>query len=290
MTPIIDALGGTLMVADAGATPDPAPGEFWVVSTDGSDVALVLVAATGRGDHVLVWPVTAGVAGSGYPTFGYRLGDQLVTVWPELEFGLSLTALDRMIGSGPSTRAMRSVVAAIEDRDPLPVDDAAEPGSGPDGDALDRLCRQAWQLADLGWPRAVSGEGVFDPERLREVGLDGPRLREVLRAAPGRAADLVAGTSVPSRPELETVASAAAVDRPEDLLRPASGAEVVQLARPRAKRDVRRVAARLRLSENAARSAILDRALLAARQSPGDTEDAAAARVRDAVDQLMDGG
>jgi hypothetical protein len=288
MRPIIDALGGTLVVADAGATPDPAPGEFWVVSTDGSDVAVVLVSAIGRGDHVLVWPVTAEVTG-GYPTFGHRLGDQLVTLWPELEFGLSLTALDRMVGPGPSTRAMRSVVAAIEDRDPLPVDHAAEPGAGPDWDVLDRLCRQAWQLADLGWPRAVSGEGVFDPQRLRDAGIDGPRLRAVLRIAPGRAADLVVGTSMPSRPELETVASAAAVDPPEDLLRPASGAEVVQLARPSAKHDVQRVAAHLRLSENAARSVILDRALVAARQQPGDAEDAAAARVRDAVDQLMGG-
>ena len=259
-----------------------------MVSTNGSDVAVVLVAATGRGDHVLVWPVSAAVGDSGYPTFGYRLGDQLVTVWPELEFGLSLTALDRMIGSGPSTRAMRSVVAAIEDRDSLPFEDSPEPSSDPDEDALDRLCRQAWQLADLGWPGAVSGEGVFDAERLREVGLDGPRLREVLRAAPGRVADLLAGTSMPSRSELETVASAAAVDRPEDLLRPASGPEVAQLARPRAKRDVRRVAAHLMLSENAARSVILDRALLAARQSPGEAEDAAAARVRHAIDQLMD--
>lgn len=288
MTPITDALGGTLVVGDVGAASDPAPGEFWVVSTDGRDVAVVLVSAVGRGDHVLVWPITATVVG-GYPTFDSRLGDQLVTVWPELEFGLSVTALDRMVGSGPSTREMRSVVAAIEDRGPLPVDRAAEPGSGPDPDVLDRLCRQAWQLADLGWPRAVIGEGVFDQQRLRDAGLDGPRLRKVLGVAPGRAADLFAGTSVPSRPELETVTSAAAVDRPEDLLRPPSGAEVVQLARPRAKRDVRRVAAHLNLSENAARSVILDRALAAARQQPGDAEDAAAARLRDAVDQLMDG-
>jgi hypothetical protein len=286
MRPISDALGRALVVADAGGAPDPAPGQFWVVSTDSRDVAVVLVSATGRGDHVLAWPITA-VTDAGYPTFGYSLGGQPVTVWPELEFGLSLTALDRVVGPGPPSRVMRSVVAAIEDRDPLPVEDAAQPGSGPDREVLDRVCTQAWQLADLEWPRSVAGEGVFDPERLHDAGLDGPRLREVLGAAPGRAADLVAGAAIPSRAELDTIASAVFFHRAEDLLRPAWGPEVALFVRPRYKRDARRVAAHLGLSENAARSVILERALAAARQAPGDTEEAAAARLDDAVAQLM---
>src|SRR3954451_20786520 len=121
MNAITDAIGGILTVPDTGAAPDPAPGQFWIVSSDDEDRAVVLVSATGRGSFVLAWPVTTQTPNGIYPAFTFQLGGQDVTVWPELEFGLSLVALDRMVGAGPDTRTMRQIVAAIEDREPLPI-------------------------------------------------------------------------------------------------------------------------------------------------------------------------
>jgi len=286
MSAIVDALGATLNVPDTGTTPDPAPGQFWVVAYDNVDRAVVLVSATGRGDHVLAWPVTAATPHAGYPTLSHRLGDKELTVWPELEFGLALVALDRMIGSGPSTRLMREVIAAIEDRGPMPT--GTEPG--PDTPevlaAIDLNSRQAWALADLEWPRAVVGEGVVDAELLRERGIDTTDLRELLHVEPGRAADLAAGAALPTQSEVDALSET--VDHVgRGVLIPASGSEVAALSSPRLKARIRQVASRLDLPENVARSRILHRSLAAARQQYGDPETQAQARVEHAINDLL---
>ena len=287
MSAIVDALGGTLNVPDTGTTPDPAPGQFWVVAYDADDRAVVLVSATDRGDHVLAWPVAAAISNAGYPTFAYRLGDQDLTIWPELEFGLALVSLDRMIGEGPSSRQMRQMIAAIEDRDPLPA------GGEPAADtpealrAIDLTCRLVWALAELEWPRAVVGEGVLDANLLREWGLAGTDLRDLLGVEPGRAADLVSGTSMPTQSDVD-ILSQTIGHAGSALLMPASGSEVTAMSRPRSKSRITQVALRHSVTENAARSQILNRSLAAARQQYGDHDVQAQARVERAIDELLD--
>mgnify|MGYP001792085526 CR=1 FL=1 len=160
MNTITDALGGILIVPDTGAVPDPSPGQFWIVSSDDEDRGVVLVSATGRGSFVLAWPVTAATPNGVYPAFAFQLHGHDVMVWPELEFGLSLVALDRMVGPGPDTRTMRQIVAAIEDREPLPIGDLPHADT-PDAVArLDQSGRQAWEGPRRQWQRpGVGGAG-----------------------------------------------------------------------------------------------------------------------------------
>jgi len=286
MSDIVDALGATLNVPDTGTAPDPAPGQFWVVAYDAVDRAVVLVSATGRGDHVLAWPVTAATPHAGYPTLSHRFGGQEFTVWPELEFGLALVALDRMIGPGPSTRLMREVIAAIEDRGPMPTGPGPAPDTPEELEAIDLNSRQAWALADLEWPRAVVGEGVVDVELLRERGIDTTGLRELLHVEPGRAADLATGAALPTQSEVDALSETVDVVR-RGVLIPASGSEVAALSRPRFKAGVSQVASRLDLPENVARSRILHRSLAAARQQYGEPDTQAQARVEHAINDLL---
>lgn len=286
MSAITDALGATLHVSDAGTTPEPGPGQFWVVAYDGVDRALVLISATGRGDHVLAWPVTVAIPNAGYPTLNHPVGGEEVTLWPELEFGLALVALDRMVASGPSTRVLREVVAAIEDLEPIPNGTGLTPDTPEMLEAVDLCSRQAWALADLEWPRAVVGEGVVDAELLLEAGLETTRLRELLHVEPGRAADLAVGVALPTQAEVDVLSEAAeTTDR--DVLVPASGPEVAALSSPSLKARIKQVAHRMDVSENTARSTILHRSLAAARQQYGDPDAQARARVENSINELL---
>jgi hypothetical protein len=287
MNAITDAIGGTLTVPDTGAAPDPAPGQFWIVSSDDEDRGVVLVSATGRGSFVLAWPVTAATPNGVYPAFAFQLDRQEVTVWPELEFGLPLVALDRIAGAGPGTRTMRQIVAAVEDREPLPIGDLPHADT-PDALAeIDKVCNQAWELADLEWPRPVLGEAVLDAELLRSNDVDATRLRDALAVPPGRAADLVSGAIIPTAAEVEAVTALTQVDPAHSVLVPADGPEVLEISTPRYKARIRALVARRGLLENAARTAVLHGALQAARQGAGDRRNEVRARIDRAIEDLL---
>lgn len=289
MNTVIDALGGVLSVPDRGAAPDPAPGQFWVVSSDSEDRGVVLVSATDRGRCLLAWPVTAATPNAVYPAFTYQLNGQNITVWPELEFGLSLVALDRMVGAGPNTRIMRQIVAAIEDREPLPIGDLPQ-GDTPDAIAeIDSVCQQAWEFADLEWPRAVVGEGILDRDLLLRNGLDAAKLRDALKVLPGQAADLASGATNPTSAEVEVIAALTGVDHPGDVLVAAEGPEVSEISMPIFKAGIREVMSRRGWSENTARAAVLHGALRAARQGAGEERDQIRGRINRAIEDLLAG-
>lgn len=288
MSTVTDALGATLTLPDTGPAPDPQPGDYWVLSTDNHDRAVILVSATGRGGHVLAWPVTAATFEGGYPTFTDQLEGQEVTVWPEMEFGLSLVTLDRVIGRGPGTRIMRAVVAAIEDGEPLPTLGAANLDGPGAIDALDRVCRQAWELAELEWPRAVIGEGVLNNDFLHEHAITATLLREVLQVEPGRAADLAGAFTIPTPAEADAVAALTETSLGVEVLAPAAGPEVDALSAPTVKADIRELTVHLNISESLARTTVLVQALHAARQAPGEAQDQVRARVQHALDDLLD--
>lgn len=215
---------------------------------------------------------------------------QDITIWPELEFGLSLIALDRMVGTGPSTRAMRETVAAIEDRDPLPIGDLPHQDT-PDALAeIEKVCDQAWRLADLEWPRAVLGEGVLDAELLRISNVDAARLRDDLAVPPGRAADLASGVAMPTAEEVEVVSALTHSSTGEHVLVPAGGAEVLEMSAPRYKARIRKLGARHGLRENVARTIVLQSSLKAARQSAGEQRDEVRARLDRAIEDLLESG
>lgn len=287
MNAITDALGGILIVPDMGAVPDPSPGQFWIVSSDDEDRGVVLVSATGRGSFVLAWPVTAATPNGVYPAFAFQLHGHDVTVWPELEFGLSLVVLDRMIGPGPDTRTMRQIVAAIEDREPLPIGDMPHADTPDALSEIDRICDQAWALADLEWPRPVLGEGVLDPGLLRSHDLDAVRLRDALAVPPGRAADLASGATIPTAAEVEAITALTHLASADGVLVPADGPEVVEMSAPRYKARIRALVARGGLHENAARTAVLHGALQAARQGAGEERDEVRARIDRAIEDLL---
>jgi hypothetical protein len=287
MNAITDAIGGILTVPDTGAAPDPSPGQFWIVSSDDEDRGVVLVSATGRGSFVLAWPVTAATPNGVYPAFVFQLDWQDVMVWPELEFGLSLVALDRMVGPGPDTRTMRQIVAAIEDREPLPIGDLPHADTRDALAEIDKICDQAGEFADLEWPRPVVGEGVLDPDLLRSHDVDATQLRDALAVPPGRAADLASGTTIPTASEVEALTALTHAAPADGVLVPADGPEVVEMSAPRYKARIRGLVARRGLHENAARTAVLHGALQAARQGAGDQRDEVRARIDRAIEDLL---
>jgi hypothetical protein len=287
MNAITDAIGGILTVPDTGAVPDPSPGQFWIVSFDDEDRGVVLVSATGRGNFVLAWPVTAATPNGVYPAFAFQFDLQDVMVWPELEFGLSLVVLDRMIGLGPDTRTMRQIVAAIEDREPLPIGDLPRADTPYALAEIGKICDQAWELADLEWPRPLLGEGVLDPDLLRSHDVDATRLRDLLAVPPGRAADLASGATIPTPAEVEAITALTHAATADGVLVPADGPEVIEMSAPRYKARIRALVARRGLHENAARTAVLHGALQAARQGAGDRHDEVRARIDRAIEDLL---
>ena len=106
---LMDALGSPLRLPATGDGPRPGVGDAWVVSADGRDRGLVLIAAT-REMHVLAWPLTNPSGDAAVPAFTVAIpGMGSMVGWPDAEFGLSTAALDRRLGRALDDRTMREV-------------------------------------------------------------------------------------------------------------------------------------------------------------------------------------
>ncbi|MFC8730923.1 hypothetical protein ACFT5B_00495 [Luteimicrobium sp. NPDC057192] len=287
MTNLLDALGGDLTLPETYSTPEPAPGQLWLVGYDGRTLGVVLVVAA-RGRTVLAWPVTAANAAASAPSFPWTLGTQEVVIWPEAEFGLSLVTLDRCFGAGPDSRTLRLISAAVSDDEVLPIL-AYPPGDDEANlDALDAVCRQAWSLADLEWPRVVPDEAVLDPQTLEAAGVTPTDLREELALPPGRAIELASAGLSPNDEEFAQLVDWLPRRGAEHALVPAFGPEVDEMSSPTFKARIARVAAFRSLDESGARDLVLAKARRAARQETGTARAMTRARITHAIDELLE--
>ena len=287
MTKLLDALGGDLSLPETHSAPEPVPGQFWLVGYDGRTLGVILVVAV-RGRTALAWPVTAANAAASTPAFPWTLGTQDLAIWPEAEFGISLVALDRCLGTGPDSRTLRLISAAVTDDEALPVP-ACSPGDDEANlDALDAVCRQAWRLADLEWPRVVPGESFLDPAVLEAAGVTPTVLHEQLGLPPGRAIELASAGASPSDEEFVRLAQWLPHHGAAHALVPAHGPEVDEMSSPTFKEPIVRVAAFTSLDESGARNLVLGKARRAARQDVGTTRAMTRARITHAIDELLE--
>lgn len=287
----MDALGSPLRLPATGDGPRPGVGDAWVVSADGRDRGLVLIAAT-REMHVLAWPLTNPSGDAAVPAFTVAIpGMGSMVGWPDAEFGLSTAALDRRLGRALDDRTMREVRWAVtEGKTEVEVEWCPSIES-PEADAVfEAVCWQAWDLGDWAWPSASPGIGVFSQEVLEEKGLDVGHLAEVWAVRPGRASALVRGVKVPTPGEVDAVLGLLPPGLgPEDVLTPVAddGARVIAL--PTYKRDVLTLMGQMGTTEQRARTSLWERSSQAARQSThAEPSEAAQARVRFALEQLLE--
>lgn len=287
---LTDALGSPLRLPAEGSSLPPRVGDAWVVSTDGHDQGLVLVAAT-RAMHVLAWPVTNPSPDAAAPAFTVEVPELgPMVAWPDAEFGLSMAALDRRLGQVLDDRAMREVRWAVAEDD-LDADFAWCPQQeSPASDAaFEAVCTQAWALGEWAWPSAATGIGVFDGDRLRANDVDAERLAEVLPARPGRVSALIRGTKVPSQEEVAAVLTLLPRLEAQDVLAPVADDEAQVIALPAFKQDVLELMARTGETEQQARTAVWERSSQAARQvTHAERSEAARARVDFALRQLLE--
>lgn len=287
----MDALGSPLRLPATGDGPRPGVGDAWVVSADGRDRGLVLIAAT-REMHVLAWPLTNPSGDAAEPALTVAIpGMGSMVGWPDAEFGLSTAALDRRLGRALDDRTMREVRWAVtEGKTEVEVEWCPSIES-PEADAVfEAVCWQAWDLGDWAWPSASPGIGVFSQEVLEEKGLDVEHLAEVWAVRPGRASALVRGVKVPTPGEVDAVLGLLPPGLgPEDVLTPVAddGAQVIAL--PTYKRDVLTLMGQMGTTEQRARTSLWERSSQAARQSThAEPSEAAQARVRFALEQLLE--
>lgn len=287
MTTLLDALGGDLTFPRSRSTPEPAPGQLWLVGYDGRSLGVVLVVAA-RGSTMLAWPVTAANSAASMPAFPWTLGTDDVVIWPEAEFGISLVALDTCLGAGPDSLTLRRIWAAVSSDEDLPIP-ACPPGDDEANlDALDAVCRQAWSLAELEWPRVVPNEAVLDPATLEAAGVTPTDLHEQLDLSPGRAIELASAGASPSDEEFIRLAEWLPRQGAEHALVPAYGPEVDELSSPTFKARIAQVATVRRLDESGARDLVLAMARRAARQEIGTARAMTRARITHAIDELLE--
>lgn len=288
-----DALNQPLPLPAVGGVEAPETGELWAVSAEGEDRGAVLIAAVRHG-YVLAWPVTMPNPAASAPAFlvdAPHIGT--LVVWPEAEFGLAESALDRRLSRALDSRAVRAVRAALTDPDIVPgVAFCPAADSDEALEALGEVCSQAWALGEWGWPAPGVGQGVLDSRVLGDAGI-GPRdLARALRLAPGAAAALATGRALPTDDQIaEILPLLPAETGPEDLLAPVAGDEADVLSRPSYKREIAAAMAKTGKSEGPTRSVIWEAATSrAARQSAyADPLEAAKARVDEALADLLGG-
>lgn len=287
----MDALGQPLRLPAEGDEPRPGVGDAWVVSTDGQDRALVLVAAV-RDMHVLAWPVTNPSADAAAPAFTLdipRTGTMVV--WPDAEFGLSLAALDRRLGRVLDDRTMRGVRWAVTEGELDPKIDWCRSIESPEAEAaFEAVCWQAWDLGDWLWPTAATGMGVLSGQVLRKNALDTERLASVWDAKPGRVSALVRGTKVPTPQEVDAVLRLLPTAlEAEDVLIPVADDDAQVIVLPAFKHRVVELMDQTGATEQEARTSLWERSSQAARQiTHAEPSEAARARVEFALGQLME--
>lgn len=287
----IDALCSPLELPATGTHGIPKTGECWVLSDSGEDCGVVVIVRV-RQTHVIAWVVTSACPAASYPTFVVDLPIVgRVEVWPESEFGMSLSSLDRCLGQALVKEQVRNVVWSIEKLERSDAVSMRPPSDDPTSiEALSRVCMQAWALGDLSWPNAEIGSAVFDTQVLVNGSVTPKSLASTLSLPPNRASQLFQGQAVPNKEQVESVLALLPTSlAAEGVLRPQADGYTDLISLPEYKEKLNEVRAKKRLTESQARSTVWEKSLvLAARQSQAELPSAMRERVAFALDQLLE--
>ena len=266
---------------------DPQVGDLWVVSWDGTDLGLVLIAAV-RPDHVLIWPVTDPSITPSAPCF--RIAADWLTAelfaWPEAEAGMSKAVLDRRLGPVLSDRTMLAIRIGMADGElPGSVSFAEQRDDELADITLDDVCRAANALCDIEWTTPAPGASPVDVTWAKDHNLT-LVLGEFVKGPPAVIRDIMAGMRVLPADVIDAVIARFDVSWTE-FLAPIAGDEAVALNAPVRKHVILDISSRLNVSEAEARRAVWQKSLRAARQQSGTTAERAASRVDQALDDLL---
>jgi hypothetical protein len=287
---LVDALGEPITVPGVGERKAPHPGECWVLSKDEEDRGIVVVVRV-RSSFVTAWIVTSESPMASFPTAVIHVpGVGRLEVWPESEFGVSMSALDRCLGFVLSPEQLRSILWSASKGTPQDGVEMCPHTDRPEAlEALSSVCLQAWELGDNAWPKAEPDSGVFDTEVLQDNGITPSDLVPSPGGSAFRASRLFAGEVVPTEPEVGTVLSLMPPDTSaEDVLQPQADNDASVISFPDHKQRIGELRRKRHVSEDRARSMTWEMATSrAARQSNRDSLDAARARVDSALDQLL---
>lgn len=288
-----DALGVPFDLPSGQPAASPQVGDVWVLSVDGHDTGVVMIAAV-RPMHVLAWPVTNPSSNAAAPAFPFTLptGETLVA-WPDAEFGLSMAALDRrLVARLIDDRMLRVIRWSMSSSDDVEGHEMCPPIESEGADAaFEAVCASAWAMGDWSWPNNAVGVGVLSGEALDSAQVRPADLGRHLGLKPARASAFARGEKVPSQEEVARVIDLFPEGTTsDDILRGPSGEDAEVLSRPEFKARVRDVVTAKGVAEAEARSQAWQAACSrAARQSlHGDPLDAARARVNFAIDSILE--
>lgn len=297
---VIDAFGKPLEIPSTGVFSTPAVGDIFVITTEGIDRGLVVVSATFDTPYVFAWVTTTQVEEASFPAF--RISDPEaeidLTVWPETEFGLSLSALGRRVGSALDSRTIHIIRQAAEHKSLDPhVDFHKKDDSEESLRYLSKVVDTAWLLGEWKWPTTDPGSLLLVPDFQRRVEQSPEAIGDFLGVPASRVVGILQGKILPNAREwalllelssesrenvLETIATP--IDASDDAS--ASAPLFAELSNPRFKEDVHSVMQKLNMSESDARTAIWQESFrLAARQDKTNP----AARTRDRLTQAVRG-
>lgn len=297
---VIDAFGKPLEIPSTGVFSTPAVGDIFVVTTEGIDRGLVLVSATFDTPYVLAWVTTTQVEEATFPAF--RISDLEaefdLTVWPETEFGLSLSALGRRIGSVFDSGTIHIIRQAAEDESLDPhVDFHQKNDSEESLWYLSKVVDTAWILGEWKWPTTDPGSLLLVPDFQEKVEQSPEAIGDYLGIPASRVVGILQGKILPNASEWTLLLELSSEPGENDLQSisvPIDASDdartsaplFAELSNPRFKEDVHNVMQKLNMSENDARTAIWQESFrLAARQDKTNP----AARTRDRLTQAVRG-
>ncbi|SEH79486.1 hypothetical protein SAMN04489835_4217 [Mycolicibacterium rutilum] len=213
-------------------------GDLWILSWDGDDVGLAMIAAAKLG-FVLAWPVTLPGEVSFAP--GLVVEDSPlgvpVTLWPTRETGLGGHLLDRSLGQLLPPARILPLSSAMDDGDDPGF--AFAPGSASDAanNGADRLMVDHW--TELCFNTGGAEEGAFlDSEKVQQAGGNSRIVGEVLGLALPELRSLMTGVVPVTAEQLAAVAERLGVEA-ESLVGEDPLADVViDIASPRYKQDI----------------------------------------------------
>ncbi len=248
--------------------PAPVAGDLWLLSWDGTGLALGMVSSVHDG-FVLVWPVSLPgdpVSRPAVTVTDTPLGVDL-HVWPSRETGVGIELLHRRLGSMLDQQTIAATADAFDDGEPPPLPFADEPTDEQVARDYSLDMIEAWESICLRqWPQA-GRTIVLDPDLLRRAELTPSRVAKTLGLESADAIHAFRGESSLSTSQAEQLASSAGVDL-EDLAAAASTGLVARLlVQPARKASTLAVASALGVGESQARDRIAAEYALAARSS-----------------------
>ncbi len=287
-----EPLAPTLTVPGADSlqdAPTPSVGDLWATAWDGTDLGHVLIVAV-RPTHVVVWPVTDNSLAVSAPCFKVKVpnGETVLVAWPEAEAGVSTAALSTNFGAVLDADTLIQIWRSLRDStvtldssvDTCPLDESTEAD-----DALARVCDWVTLLGRLDFPDPDEVLGPLSNDFMEKMAIDGRTLQQFMHDSPAIVRDTLTGRRLPT-PETLSRLSQAYNTKPQDMIVPITGAEVIELRSPARKSKITAIAHRRDITENEVRGIAWAETQLAARQQDGSEQQQAAARVDRALENL----